>query len=245
MDRQVVISTVAFFLNVCKMTFENPYAAEAQRSPDGPREATLMRSVATAFPSAALDGQAPAMTLKPVTTYYLETRAPRDLRAKRSPRRDLALVRLLPPMPVLNRFFYTAVGADWHWTDRLPWPYQRWLDYLNRAELETWMLTVQGVPAGYYELETQPGQEVEIAYFGLLPCFVGGGLGGHLLTCAIERGWAIGARRVWVHTCTLDHPQALANYQARGMRLYKEETKVEDIAGQSPGPWPGAFPVKS
>lgn len=180
-----------------------------------------------------------------VTTYYLETRDPRDLRAKRSPRRDLALVRLLPPMPVLNRFFYTAVGADWYWTDRLPWPYQRWLDYVNRAELETWMLTVQGVPAGYYELESQPSQDVEIAYFGLLPSFVGCGLGGHLLTCAIERGWAMGARRVWVHTCTLDHPQALANYEARGLHLYKEESKVEDVAARSPGPWPGAFPEKS
>jgi GNAT superfamily N-acetyltransferase len=179
----------------------------------------------------------------PVTTYYLETHHPRELRAKRSPRADLALVRIDPPLPEFNRFFYTAVGGDWYWNDRLPWSHRQWLDYVSRPELETWMLTVQGVPAGYFELEAQPGSDVEIAYFGLLPRHVGAGLGGHLLTAAIERGWAMGARRVWVHTCTLDHPQALANYQARGMQLYKEETKVEEVAARPVGPWPGAFPT--
>ncbi len=185
------------------------------------------------------------MLMTPVTTYYLEMHSAQDLRPKRSPRTDLALVRVMPPSPQLNRFFYTTVGADWYWTDRLPWTYQRWLDYLDRSELETWMLTIQGVPAGYYELEAQPGPDVEIAYFGLLPQFVGNGLGAHLLTCAIERGWAMGANRVWVHTCTLDHPQALANYQARGMRLYKQETKVEEVAPHPTGPWPDAFPERT
>ncbi|MBI2805443.1 MAG: GNAT family N-acetyltransferase [Planctomycetes bacterium] len=181
------------------------------------------------------------MPLTPVTTYSLEMLDPRDLRPKRSPRADVVLVRIDRPMPELNRFFYTTVGASWHWVDRLPWTYQRWHDYLNRSDLETWMLTVAGVPAGYFELEVQPEANVEIAYFGLLPQFVGAGLGGHLLTCAIEQGWATGAKRVWVHTCTLDHPQALANYQARGMRLFKEETKLEEVAVNPIGPWPGAF----
>jgi GNAT superfamily N-acetyltransferase len=81
------------------------------------------------------------------------------------------------------------------------------------------MVQIQAIfcRTGYYELEAQPGKDVEIAYFGFLPSFVGAGLGGHLPRCAIERGSAMGARRVWVHTCTLDHPQALANYHARGM----------------------------
>lgn len=176
----------------------------------------------------------------PVTTYYLEILDPRDLRPKRSPRQDLALVQVAPPMPVLNRFFYTAVGGAWWWHDRLPWTHQEWLDYLDRPELETWMLTAAGIPAGYFELEAQPGDSVEVAYFGLLPAFIGGGLGGHLLTCAIERGFGRGARRVWLHTCTLDHPQALANYQARGFKLYKQETTVQDVAERPSGPWPGA-----
>lgn len=175
-----------------------------------------------------------------VTTYYLEMLDPRELRPKGSPRGDLALVRIAPPVPELNRFFYTAVGGAWWWHDRLPWTYRHWLDYLERPELQTWMLSAAGIPAGYFELEAQADASVEVAYFGLLPGFIGAGLGGHLLTCAIERGFAMGARRVWLHTCTLDHPQALANYQARGMRLFKEESAIMEIAEKSCGPWPGA-----
>lgn len=180
------------------------------------------------------------MPITAVTTYYLEMLDPRDLRPKRSPRTDVGLTRIDPPMPELNRFFYTAAGAGWYWHDRLPWTYLQWHTYLNRPELQTWMLTVNGTPAGYFELEGQPDANVEIAYFGLLPAFVGKGLGGHLLTCAIERGFAMNARRVWVHTCTLDHPQALANYIARGLTLYKQETRDEDLPAKSMGPWPGA-----
>ena len=176
-----------------------------------------------------------------VTTYHLEMLDPRHLRPKRSPRADVALVHIHPPMPELNRFFYTAVGADWYWHDRLPWTYADWRKYLTRPELETWMLAVNGTPAGYFELEAQADANVEIVYFGLLPAFVGAGLGGHLLTSAVERGFAMGAKRVWVHTCTLDHPQALANYQARGLRIFKTETAVVDEPSRPSGPWPGAF----
>jgi GNAT superfamily N-acetyltransferase len=164
----------------------------------------------------------------------------RDLRPKRSSRGDVALSLINPPMPELNRFFYTAVGADWYWLDRLPWTYADWQAYLNRQELETWMLAVQGTPAGYFELEAQPEANVEIRYFGLLPAFVGAGLGGHLLTCAVERGFAMGGKRVWVHTCTQDHPKALANYQARGLRLFKEETSIVDQPTRPMGPWSGS-----
>src|SRR5690242_19949205 len=108
-----------------------------------------------------------------VTTYFLEMLDPGDLRPKRSPRLDVAVVRVDPPMPALNRFFYATAGADWFWIDRLCWTYQQWLNYLGRPELETWMLTVGGLPAGYVELDVQPHQQVEIAYFGLLPAFVG------------------------------------------------------------------------
>lgn len=174
-----------------------------------------------------------------VITHYLEMLDPRALRPKPAIA-ETALVRVDPPMPELNRFFYTTVGGDWHWMDRLPWTWQRWFDYLNRPELQTWMLTTHGVPAGYFELEAQPGGDVEIAYFGLLPRFVGKGLGGYLLTCTIEKAWAMNARRVWVHTCSLDHPQALANYLARGFTKYKEETIQIDVAPQPIGPWLGA-----
>jgi GNAT superfamily N-acetyltransferase len=176
-----------------------------------------------------------------VTTYHLEMLDPRDLRPKRSSRADVTLSLINPPMPELNRFFYTAVGADWYWLERLPWTFADWQTYLFRPELETWMLAAAGTPAGYFELEAQAENSVEIRYFGLLPAFVGAGLGGHLLTCTIERGFAMGAKRVWVHTCTLDHPQALANYQARGLRIFKEETVLVDQPARPSGPWPGAY----
>jgi GNAT superfamily N-acetyltransferase len=176
----------------------------------------------------------------PVTTYYLEMTSPRDLKPKRSPRGDLVFGKVPVPSPELNRFFYTAVGGDWYWTDRLPWTYERWMQWLDRPELETWLLSADGVPAGYVELERQAGDDVELAYFGLLPAFIGQGLGGHLLACAIDKAWAMGAKRVWVHTCTLDHPSALGNYQARGFRLYKQETESKDLSAAPPGPWPGA-----
>jgi GNAT superfamily N-acetyltransferase len=175
-----------------------------------------------------------------VTITYLEMTSPNELRPRRVSRRDVAVVRVDPPMPELNRFLYTAVGGDWYWIDRLPWDYQKWSDYLRRSELETWLLTVAGVPAGYVELEAQKDGDMEIAYFGLLPSFIGQGLGAHLLTEAVERAWQRGAKRVWLHTCTLDHPIALASYQARGFRIWKTETKLENLPSRPIGPWSGS-----
>jgi len=82
-----------------------------------------------------------------------------------------------------------------------------------------------GSPAGYHELRQDDGDGVEIAYFGLLPAFIGRGFGGALLTHALDEAWRMEPTRVWVHTCTLDHPAALANYQARGMKIYRVETQ--------------------
>jgi GNAT superfamily N-acetyltransferase len=113
------------------------------------------------------------------------------------------------------------------------------MQWLDRPQLQTWVMHVAGTPAGYFELEKQPLEQVEIAYFGIAAPFIGRKLGGHLLTVALQKAWAMGAQRVWVHTCTLDHPAALANYQARGMTVFKEETEMKQL-GKTPGPWPGA-----
>ena len=99
---------------------------------------------------------------------------------------------------------------------------------MDRPQLATWLAYLHGTPAGYFELETQPDDSVEIAYFGLLPQFIGQGIGGVLLTRAIESAWQMGAERVWVHTCSLDHPQALKNYQARGLQIFKTVTAGEE-----------------
>jgi GNAT superfamily N-acetyltransferase len=159
-----------------------------------------------------------------VTTTYLEIASSTELRAAREPQVPFTFARVEIATPDLNRFFYVAVGGAWAWRDRLDWNRSQWLQYVGRPELETWTAYVRGTPAGYFELE-RAGDEVEIAYFGLLPAFTGLGLGGALLTAAILRAFDIGAARVWVHTCTLDHPQALANYLARGMRPYRTESR--------------------
>jgi GNAT superfamily N-acetyltransferase len=175
-----------------------------------------------------------------VTTWSLELRQPSELRPSAPPDLELALVQAKYPSAELGRFLYTAVGGDWYWTDRLAWSPERWLEWLSRTQIETWVAYLEGTPAGYFELDGSSGSEVEIAYFGLLPGFIGVKLGGWLLTRAIARAWEMGPERVWVHTCSLDGPNALANYQARGMRVFKVETNVQELPVEPPGPWPGA-----
>ena len=108
-------------------------------------------------------------------------------------------------------------------------------------ELETWVAYAAGTPAGYFELEKQADSTVEIIYFGLLQHFIGKGIGGWMLTKAVEEAWKRADNRIWVHTCSLDHPAARANYLARGFTLFREEESFLDFPDVSPGPWPGAY----
>ena len=158
----------------------------------------------------------------PVVTTYLELTDTAALRPARPPRgaAGAAITLVDPPDGALNRRLYLEVGRDHAWTDHLARDDAWW--QAHAEAVETWLLTVDGEPAGYAELEPQPDGDVEIAYFGLLTAFHGRGLGGHLLTWALRRGLELGAR-VRVHTCTLDGPYALANYEARGMRPYRRE----------------------
>ena len=133
-----------------------------------------------------------------------------------------------------NRDMYFRVGEQWHWIDKRPWTDEQWKEYATAPALRTFAAYYNNALSGYYELRNDTEGGVEIAYFGLLPEFIGRGLGGALLTSAIEEAWSGGDRiapkRVWVHTCNRDHPQALANYQARGMIVYKiEESNKEKI----------------
>ena len=159
-------------------------------------------------------------TDKTEITWYLQMLSPEEIRPKiLLP--ETQLVRLEIPFPALNRFFYKEVGKLWQWTDRLNWSEEEWRNWVERENAQTWMLLLRGTPAGYFELDDQDGN-VEVAYFGLLPQFLGKGLGGGFLTAAVEKAWEMGAARVWVHTCSFDHPNALKNYQARGFQIYRE-----------------------
>ena len=159
----------------------------------------------------------------PVITYYLEMLSQDELRHKACAVPDFRIgeckIKLFP----FNRWLYDQVGDDWQWFDKRSWTDDEWRNYAEAGNLRTWVGYMDGTPAGYYELEKQDRDSIQIAYFGLLKPFIARGLGGYLLTHAITSAWAWGARRVWVHTCTLDHPNALKNYLARGMKVYKQE----------------------
>ncbi len=144
--------------------------------------------------------------------------------------------------PELNRFLYASVGAPWCWHTRLPWTYRQWLDYLENPAVATWIGYEGGNPIGYFELRREPEGAVEIAYFGLLPHYVGRGLGKRLLGDAIAKAGAFGDGRIWLHTCSLDHPAALPNYLARGFRVRKTEVVEEELPDRPLEPWPGARP---
>jgi GNAT superfamily N-acetyltransferase len=185
------------------------------------------------------------MTQKEIT-YYLEMYSPENLRAPGKPLPlPIAVKRSEIPCPEWNRFFYTAIGGDWFWVDRLGWTYDEWKAHVTREDVETWVAFTDGTPVGYFELEGAAGGDVEIAYFGILPQFAGMGVGGHLLAAAVRQGWAKPAKKVWVHTSSFDDPRALQNYLARGFKLVREEISLKDLPDVTPGPWPGARCTKS
>jgi len=123
--------------------------------------------------------------------------------------------------PELNQFLFTAVGTPWRWYGRLGWTYQQWLAHLQSGHVRTWVLYQRGTPAGFYELCRHPADadSIELKYFGLLPSFVGQGLGGRLVQAAVASAQQWSNGRVWLHTCSDDHPAALASYQKAGFVL--------------------------
>jgi GNAT superfamily N-acetyltransferase len=167
-----------------------------------------------------------AMAAEPliVRRTYLEMTSRDDLRGSRTAD-PAARVERVEGCPVsFFRYLYAEVGRAYRWVDRLPWTDEDIRRHLADPSVSVWLLSVRGAPAGYFELKSGTDGAVEIAYFGLLPEFIGRGYGKHLLTEAVERAWTLGARRVWLHTCSLDGPAALPNYRARGFRPYLEET---------------------
>jgi GNAT superfamily N-acetyltransferase len=160
-----------------------------------------------------------------VTITYLEMLSPSDLTPKRTPDERFRICEILPPRWEFNRSSYVAAGKDWSWTDKLGWTDAQWKAYAESPNMRTFGAYLGAAQAGYYELNQDESLDIEIAYFGLLPEFLGLGFGGAMLTHALQTAWMMQPQRVWVHTCSLDHPAALKNYLARGMRIYKEENK--------------------
>ena len=170
------------------------------------------------------------MAIVQVTRTYLEMLSPDDLRPASEPPDAPRLERIEGCPASFFRYLYTEVGRAHHWTDRLAWSDAQVRAHLEDPDVSLWLLSSRAAPAGYFELRRHQDGSVEIAYFGLLPEFVGRGWGGHLLTLAVREAWAMGPERVWLHTCTLDHPAALPNYRKRGFRPVREEVYTADLA---------------
>jgi len=155
---------------------------------------------------------------------YLEMHSRDDLQPSRSNDPRIVIERMRDCAPSFYRNLYVEVGRNYYWVDRLPWTDEQIHTYLQQPEISLWLMTYESETVGYFELRRCEDGSTEIAYFGLLPAFIGRGLGKHLLTCATEQAWFDGANRVWLHTCTLDDKAAMPNYLKRGFRVFKTET---------------------
>ena len=160
-----------------------------------------------------------------VDRYYLDIVSLKNLKEVNSPDEKLTLEKVHPPNIELNKFFYKNVGKKHHWVDRLIWTEKQWIEYTSDKKVKTYVLKNNDDLAGYFELITHRDKnEVEIAYLGLLEEYQNKKLGSYLLSSAIKNSFLIKPHRVWVHTCSLDHKNALSNYISRGMKIFKKET---------------------
>lgn len=160
-----------------------------------------------------------------VTITYLQMFARPEGMAVTAPEERLSIVQAMPPTISFYRYLYDTVGGGWQWRDRRLMSDGQLGAIVQHPLVETHVLYAAGTPAGYAELDRRQQNEIELAYFGLIPDFIGRGLGTYLLNWAIDRAWSYGPERFWVHTCTLDHPRALPNYVRAGFRPYQSETK--------------------
>tara|TARA_B100001121_G_C18224265_1_gene405116 strand:- start:32 stop:538 length:507 start_codon:yes stop_codon:yes gene_type:complete len=159
----------------------------------------------------------------PVQRNFLELKDLKNLKTN-SINEKKYLVKKIKPDFQLNKFFYKQVGKKHRWIDRLSWSDGKWINYISNKNLETYIISESDELAGFFELLYNPElKETEISYFGLLEEYIGKGIGGYALSVAIKKSFEKNIRRVWLHTCTLDHPNALKNYIARGMTVFKKE----------------------
>tara|TARA_B100001173_G_scaffold183577_1_gene158465 strand:+ start:845 stop:1348 length:504 start_codon:yes stop_codon:yes gene_type:complete len=156
---------------------------------------------------------------------YLEINSLKDLKEVKQPSENYSLNLLEPINFQLNKFFYKNIGKKHKWIDRLAWTESQWIDYVSSEKIKTYIFKNGDDLAGFFELIfCSEKKEVEIAYFGLLEEYQNKKIGSYLLSEAIKKSFEKNINRVWVHTCSLDHKNALNNYIARGMKIFKSET---------------------
>lgn len=162
---------------------------------------------------------------KKIERNYLEINSITELNESQIDAKKYSIQLIEPSNFQINRFFYKNIGKNHNWKDRLIWSEKEWINYVSNEKVKTFILKDNDELAGYFELIVHHDKsEVEIAYLGLLEEYHNRKLGSHLLSSAIKNSFLSEAKRVWVHTCSLDHKNALTNYIARGMKIYKKET---------------------
>tara|TARA_Y100000741_G_C18198487_1_gene536599 strand:- start:369 stop:878 length:510 start_codon:yes stop_codon:yes gene_type:complete len=156
---------------------------------------------------------------------YLEIKSLNQLLEIKKPSENYSLNQVLPNDFQLNKFFYKEIGKNHYWIDRLVWTDKNWIEYVSNPDLLTFVLKNKEEIAGFFELIYHKSKaEIEIAYFGLLKEYFGKKLGGYMLSEAIKKSFSFKVKRVWAHTCSLDHENAIKNYLSRGMKIYNTET---------------------
>tara|TARA_B100001063_G_scaffold99236_1_gene92761 strand:- start:62 stop:565 length:504 start_codon:yes stop_codon:yes gene_type:complete len=162
---------------------------------------------------------------KKVERNYLEINSIKDLNESSKVDEKFSIQYLKTPDFQINKFFYKNVGRKHNWVDRLAWTEKQWIDYVSDENVKTYILKDKNEFAGYFELILHNDKnEIEIAYLGLLEEYINQKIGSYLLSFAIKKSFFEKVKRVWVHTCSLDHKNALNNYVARGMKVFKKET---------------------
>ena len=156
---------------------------------------------------------------------YLEIYSLTDLKEGNKPSEDYRLSLIDPINFQLNKFFYKSIGKNHKWVDRLSWSEEKWINYVSSKNVQTFVFKNKDDLVGFFELIFHPEKnETEIAYFGILAEYQNKKLGSYLLSEAIKKSFKNNVTRVWVHTCSLDHKNALNNYISRGMKIFKTET---------------------
>ena len=158
---------------------------------------------------------------------YLEIKTIKDLRQVNKPSDEYSLSLVDPINFQLNKFFYRNIGKNHKWVDRLIWSEETWINYLSSEKVKTYIFKHNDDLVGFFELVFhQEDNEMEIAYFGILEEYQNKKLGSYLLSEAIKKSFHNNVSRVWLHTCSLDHKNALNNYKSRGMKIFKKETII-------------------
>ena len=164
---------------------------------------------------------------KKIFRNYLELKSLEGFKEVKKPLEGYSIELVNPKDFQLNKFFYKNIGRNCQWVDRLVWTDLDWTKYVSDESIFTYILKSKDEVAGYFELLfNNDTKEAEIAYFGILEEYFGKKLGGYLLSAAIKKSFTFDCSRVWVHTCSLDHENALKNYLARGMKIFKSETLI-------------------